>query len=114
MKFKTTRKAINDRFLVFQVSYCGVQTLLRYQNPFAYNSGIYGWNCDYYEVNGIVICTGYRPHGISTDKTREIFNKYEKMAQALDEDNSLDYEKRRGYINTLVDMCTDELKKGDS
>ena len=61
MKIKTTRKAIiatSPRLV--SVGYCEVQTLLRYHSPVAYNSGVYGWNFDVYQIHGLTICTGYR------------------------------------------------------
>ena len=61
MKFKTTRKAIvNGSSNIVSVGYCDLSTLLRYHSPIAYTSGVYGWNFDVYEVNGLTICTGYR------------------------------------------------------
>ena len=31
--------------------------------PIGYNSGVYGWNYDVYEIGGALICAGYRPVG---------------------------------------------------
>ena len=28
-----------------------------------YNSGVYGWNYDVYEIGNVIICAGYRPVG---------------------------------------------------
>lgn len=61
MKLKTTRKQIqNNSYRIANISYCAAQNLLKYRAPFAYSAGVYGWNCDYYEVDGVVIATGYR------------------------------------------------------
>ena len=61
MKIKTTRKAIvNSSSNIVSVGYCDLSTLLRYHSPIAYTCGVYGWNFDVYEVNGLTICTGYR------------------------------------------------------
>ena len=63
MKTKTTRKAIVDSTpakKLVAVGYCGAQTLLKYQSPIAYTSGVYGWNFDVYKIGDVVICTGYR------------------------------------------------------
>ena len=43
------------------------QAHLRYETPFAYSSGAYGWNCDYYDIDGVCISTGYRPIGRGVD-----------------------------------------------
>lgn len=61
MKIKTTRKAIiSTSPRLVSAGYDELQTLLRYHSPIAYNSGVYGWNFDVYQVNGLTICTGYR------------------------------------------------------
>ena len=116
MKYFTTQKAIRNRLTpIVKIGYCNAQTLLRYENPFAYNSGVYGWNCDYYHGHNIIICTGYRPHGYSNPKINNIIREYEKHAQSIDNDISLSYEKRRDYILTLLDKCMylvlEEMKK---
>tara|TARA_R100000329_G_scaffold63084_1_gene56181 strand:+ start:396 stop:803 length:408 start_codon:yes stop_codon:yes gene_type:complete len=73
MKLKTTKKQIRDntRDNLYSVGYCELQHLLRYESPFAYSSGVYGWSCDYYQlsVDGqrIIISTGYSPTGKSID-----------------------------------------------
>lgn len=83
MKYETTQKYIravygND---IYSVPYCNAQFLLRGVDPFAYNAGVYGWNCDYYYCYGICICTGYRPHGqrIAYDRTAFYENKARKV-----------------------------------
>lgn len=61
MKIKTTRKAIiSSSPRLVSVGYCDLQALLRYHSPIAYTCGMYGWNFDVYEINGLTICTGYR------------------------------------------------------
>lgn len=79
MKYKTTRKAIvagSPRLV--SVGYCGLQTLLRHHSPIAYTCGVYGWNFDVYEVNGLTICTGY--FGMP-GRTANNFRKYEQAAR---------------------------------
>lgn len=44
-----------------RVGYCDLQDALRGIDPDFYTSGIYGWNCDVYNIAGLTICTGYRP-----------------------------------------------------
>lgn len=61
MKLKTTRKQIEqDSYRIASIGYCEAQHLLKYQSPFAYTAGVYGWNGDYYLVDGVTIATGYR------------------------------------------------------
>lgn len=64
MKFKTTNKALKEGYgKIVKVGYCDLQYLLNYHSPVAYTCGVYGWNANIYEVNGVAICTGYRPIG---------------------------------------------------
>ena len=63
MKFKTTSKAIKNGYgtkYLFKTGYCALQNLFYYDNPIAYTSGMYGWNFDLYDIEGVGICTGYR------------------------------------------------------
>ena len=100
MKTKTTQNFIRAVYgnSVFSVGYCGAQHLLSGTSPFAYNAGIYGWNCDYYNFGGVIICTGYRPHGRDN---RTITGKYEKLARAIYENRSLSWEERNEQITAI-------------
>lgn len=61
MKFKTTTKKIKSGHQDYiSAGYCDLQYLLNFESPKAYTSGIYGWNYDVYEIEGVLICTGYR------------------------------------------------------
>ena len=98
MKYKTTRKAIvagSPRLV--SAGYCDLQTLLRYHSPIAYTSGVYGWNFDVYEVNGLTICTGYR--GMPGRRASNI-DKYEQAAR--DALERLDYTDARDKIERLL------------
>lgn len=84
MKFKTTRKAIQDGYhRILSVGYCELQHLLKYQSPVAYSAGVYGWNADYYIVEGVLIATGYRslPNSRNTKCDYNTARKYDNMAQ---------------------------------
>lgn len=110
MKTKTTQKYIRALYgsRVFSVCYCGAWHLLRGLDPFAYNAGIYGWNCDYYHASDIVICTGYRPHGRDT---RDITGKYEDLATAVFENRDLSWDETREKIAAIRDQWIAELKQ---
>ena len=86
MKHKTTAKAIRANYpqnLILNVGYCGAQNLLRYEEPTAYASGVYGWNFDLYEVEGLAIVTGYRGTPASKNFDYKILKKYEDKAQKV-------------------------------
>lgn len=108
MKAKITQKYIRALYgsSVFSVGYCGAYHLLSGTDPFAYNAGLYGWNCDYYNFGGVIICTGYRPHGRDC---RDITGKYEKLAAAVYENRNLSWEDRSAQIAAIRDQWIREL-----
>ena len=83
MKFKTTRKQINQNYnSVISIGYCDAQYLLQGKKPIAYNAGYYGWNYDLYDVNGVAIVTGYRPWG-NIHPDYDVIKKYEDEARKI-------------------------------
>jgi hypothetical protein len=83
MKFKTTKKNMEQNYSrIANVGYCTLQNLLNYESPIAYSSGTYGWNGDYYEVEGVLIATGYRslPKTTLEGFTYDIAREYDKKA----------------------------------
>ena len=64
MKLKTTKKQIKENAnQLYAVGYCELDSLLKYEYPFAYSAGVYGWACDYYQFDGVIISTGYSTIG---------------------------------------------------
>ena len=113
MKFKTTQKAIrNNATFILSANYCSLQHLLNFENPVAYNCGVYGWNCDYYstrEIDGSdgYICTGYRPHGKHIPY--ETAKKYETIAEKIVYDYKRPYEERKQELKNLIRQLIDEM-----
>lgn len=100
MKFKTTRKAIvNSSSKIVSAGYCDLQHLLRNHSPIAYTCGVYGWNFDVYEIDGLTICTGYR--GMPGRCANNIW-EYEKKARAIMEDYNKPYEERTAAVENLL------------
>lgn len=112
MKFKTTKKQIVNGYgtrYLYKVGYCELQTLLRYNNPVAYTSGIYGWNFDLYDIDGVGICTGYR--GMAGQRIDyELTKKYEDAAQKIAY-GADDYETKKQKIEDLQKQFIKELLK---
>ena len=82
MKCKVTAKSIRESYRnILSIGYCEAQALLRYETPFAYSSGVYGWNCDYYDIDGVCISTGCRPIGRSVDHIA--LKSYESTANTV-------------------------------
>ena len=86
MKFKTTTKKIKQNYAnnyIISIGYCDLQTLLKYESPRAYTSGIYGWNYDLYEIDGVAICTDYRGMPQGKNFNYDLVRKYETKAQKI-------------------------------
>jgi hypothetical protein len=93
-KLKATKKEMQKyNYKILGVGYCEMQHLLNYKIPVAYSCGTYGWSCDYYNIEGIIISTGYSP--IITKNMNFDYNlikEYDKRARELnnaDEVNNL-------------------------
>ena len=110
MRVKVTKKQIlEDNFHVYGVGYCELQTLLRYEHSPFYSAGIYGWACDYYQVDDVIISTGYGYVGRKTDY--KTVNKYEKLAQKIVYgDNDLTYEQKQRKVTRLFHKFIAEIK----
>ena len=83
-KIKATKTEMRHNYKILSIGYCDMQYLLNYQNPVAYSSGSYGWSCDYYDIKGIIISTGYSP--ISTKNMKDnykLIREYEDKAREL-------------------------------
>ena len=101
MKVKVSKKEVAQNYsIILKVGYCSMQTLLNYKNAFAYSCGVYGWSCDYYEINNVCISTGYSPIGQSVDNA--IVRIYEQRAQLLNSDYTLCYKDREAQVNSLL------------
>lgn len=109
MKYRTTQKAVKGNFSkVFAVGYCGLASLLHFEQPRAYTCGVYGWNADVYEFDGVAIATGYRPFGQDIPAT--IVRKYEERARDIVWNLAIKYEKRREAVEALLCAFLKEVR----
>jgi len=83
MKLKTTKKEVREGYYrILSIGYCDAQYLLSEEKPFGYSKGVYGWVCDYYDIDGVCISTGYSP--LSDKNMRynyDLVKEYEKKAK---------------------------------
>src|SRR5574344_2966071 len=109
IKLKTTKKQITSQSSkILKLHYCDCQTLLRYKNPFAYSTGNMGWSCDYYDINGVIISTGYNP--IGEEVSYELCNEYEKLARDIiynnyNESFEVKKDKVTKLLNEFIKKC---------
>lgn len=111
MKFRTTNKQIKNNYgYIVRVGYCDLQDLLTGVDPFAYTCGVYGWNADFYDVDGVCICTGYRSLcGENIDYS--IIRKYQEKAKAIKARyNFTEYKKERAALERLRQKFADEIR----
>lgn len=113
MKTQTTIRTIKINYQnIIEVGYCGLQTLLRFKEPRYYCAGVYGWNCDIYEVSeDTVIVTGYRPFG-NIDAGYETTKKYERKAQELFKKSIIETPDiaLTGALKELINNFVEEVK----
>ena len=111
MKAKVTKKAVKENYRnIIGVGYCDLQTLLKYENAFGYSAGAIGWACDYYEVNGICISTGYQPiKTIVADYN--MVREYEQKAREIDSNYNITWEERKEQIQPLLRQFVNECIK---
>ena len=111
MKFKTTKKSINQNYYnVICISYADLQNLLQFEMPVAYYSNVYGWRADVYQIyTDTVIVTGYQPWGNIFPKY-EIVREYNEKARAIF--NACTIEEGKKHLTNLlynfVDKCINE------
>ena len=104
-KFRVTKKQFAYD-TVYKVGYCQLQNLLNDLDPIAYSAGVYGWSCDYYQIENVYICTGYGPIGKEIDYN--LIKKYEKAAI-----NSYDlpYDQAKAKRAKLLAKFIEEIRK---
>lgn len=89
---------------------CDFQNLLSGCDAFAYTCGIYGWNADFYDVDGVCICTGYRSL-VGDNIDGNIIRKYEKKAKAIREKYSFtEYKKQKAALDRLRLKFAEEVR----
>ena len=103
MKFKTTKKAMKENYnKIAKIGYCNAQFLLKYIEPTAYSTRAEGWACDYYDINGILISTGYAPiEPKNTNCTYDIVKIYDDKAREIVYGND-DYKTKVEKVNVLL------------
>jgi hypothetical protein len=102
MKLKATKKEMrNGYYTIISIGYCDAQYLLRHESPTAYSCGQNGWSCDYYDIDGVLISTGYSPLSDSNVKhDYKLIREYdEKAKQAI---NLESYEETVKEITRLL------------
>lgn len=109
MKFKATKKEMRQSGRdILKIGYCNAQFLLRGFDPVAYSARREGWACDYYDINGVYISTGYDPIGKAVDY--EMLREYENKARKIWCDYSRNYEDQAAAVEGLLFEMIEKAK----
>ena len=112
-KYKVTKKSMKESYdNIARVGYCNLQYLLYYTSPFAYSTRAEGWACDYYDLDGILISTGYAP--LESKRTKcnyDICRKYDMTAEKIIGDYSISIEERKEKVEKLIKDFVSEICK---
>jgi hypothetical protein len=110
-KIKTTKTQMRSNHYIISASYCNLQFLLNHTAPVAYSTGVYGWACDYYDIDGVIISTGYNPIKSKNTKTSyELIKRYDDAARLILR-NSSNYEKNKEAVKILLSEFIKEALK---
>lgn len=111
MKYKTTRKAVNEGYInKICVSYCALQTLLMYEFETAYTVRQEGWAADIYDFGNTAIITGYAPFG-NIRPGYDICSRYEEQAETIRYNYDLSYEDQKNQLRQLINEFIKEVTK---
>lgn len=105
---KITRKQVNMYKNIICVPYCDLWYLLYFRNKTGYNSGVYGWNYDFYHINlNTCIVTGYRPFG--NIKNYDLCDEYNEKAKNVIEDRTLSNEEKKEKVENLLEEFIEKI-----
>ena len=105
---KITRKQVNMYKNIICVPYCDLWYLLYFRNKTGYNSGVYGWNYDFYHINlHTCIVTGYRPFG--NIKNYDLCDEYNEKAKNIIEDRTISDEEKREKVENLLEEFIEKI-----
>ena len=110
LKLKATKKTMREGYYsIISIGYCDAEALLNYQSPIAYSTRTEGWACDYYDVNGVLISTGYSPLSDKNAKhDHKAVREYNDKARTIIH-SDIDYEAKKEQVTSLLTAMVTEL-----
>jgi hypothetical protein len=111
MKFKTTKKDMKNNYnRIISIGYADAQYLLSHENAIAYSTRTEGWACDYYDIDGVLISTGYSP---LTEKNAKdnytLTREYNEKARDINSNYGLSYEDQKAQTKALLSEFVKEM-----
>lgn len=118
MKYKTTKKEVKSNYRrIIRLGAVELYYLLKFTEPVAYTSGVYGWNADIYDLGNVAIVTGYRSFGNITPDY-DVVEKYNQLGKEIYEeehDQTKDWneedENKKNRLNKLIKEFIKEVTK---
>lgn len=112
MKFKATKKEMKSEYsTIIGIGYCNAQHLLQYEEPTAYSTRTEGWACDYYDIGGVLISTGYSHIDSKNANCKyDTVHEYDNKAQAIVL-GSADYETKKQQVREILKEFINECTK---
>lgn len=103
MKDLTIKKQLKNEYdKIISINYCNAQNLLFFQSPNSYcTSNLYGWRCDNYDIDDVLISTGYEPLDNRNANTNKL-EHFEKAARKIRDNYTLSYEQKQKQVNKLL------------
>jgi len=95
---------------ILSTGYCTMQNLLKGKYRTAYNSGVYGWNFDVYQIGTTAIITGYRTFKGTIGANYQLIKKYDDKANVIISDRNISYKEQIEKINNLLHELIERLK----
>ena len=116
MKFKVSKKEMNRNYdRIISIGYGNAYWLLKYEESIAYSTRVEGWACDYYDIDGILISTGYSPlSSKNTHSNYDIVHRYNEQAEKIACNYSLSYKERAEQVNALLKKYVKEVAQYES
>ena len=105
-KVKVSKKQMKENYRILSVGYCDLQFLLKHRDPIAYSAGTYGWSCDYYDIKGVVISTGYNPI-----KSKNVNDSYDLIKEYNEKARNIEYTTYEEMISKLNDLLDEFIEK---
>jgi len=104
VKFKATKKEMKQGYeKIIGIGYCKAWFLLHYKTPIAYSVNTYHASaCDYYDINGVLVSTGYNPINSKNSKADiDLINRYNEQARNI-VDGDMSHEDKANAVDDLL------------
>lgn len=111
MKFKTTRKNMKENYsTIIKIGYCNIAYLLQYETPIAYSTRVEGWGCDYYDIDGVLISTGYAPTG-NIVPSYDTCHKYNVKAESIVLSHGMNRDDKKDIVKAYLKEFIKEVMR---